>query len=161
MRRPKKVKRQFLLIPPFLQEKRMPSASAIRSYGTAFLAEDGGLSRVASGATCAALDSPPSGAILRRIGWPPLPHCRRRSELCRRSYVIVFSRGPTADWPRRFLSGGSPLHHQASIRTRVSPLFRTRCTLVSGTFWGCTLPNGICPAQAGSSKPRYAVPRTG
>ena len=43
----------------------MPSASAIRSYGTAFLAKDGRLSRVASGATCAALDSPPSGAILR------------------------------------------------------------------------------------------------
>jgi hypothetical protein len=121
----------------------MQSESTIRSYRTAFLAEGGGLSRVVSGATCAALDSPPPGAILTGIGWPTVPHGRRPSERCRVLYAMVSSTGLTAGLRRIFSSPRSPLHHQASIRTLGSPEWGTRCTLVSGTFWGCTLPNGL------------------
>ena len=125
------------------EKKQVSSESTIRSYRTAFLAEGGGLSRVVFWATCTALDSPPPGATLTGIGWPTVPHCRRPSERCRGLYAMVSSTGPTAGWRRIFCSPRSPLHHQASIRTPVSPEDWTRCTLVSGTFWGCTLPNGL------------------
>lgn len=58
------------------KKKRMQSECAIRSDWPGFLAEGSRLSRVAFWATGAALDSLLPGAILVRIGWPTVPHCR-------------------------------------------------------------------------------------
>jgi hypothetical protein len=64
------------------------------------------------------------------------------------SYVMVPSTGPRVRRHHTLLGLVSLHHHQASIRTRVSPEEGTRCTLVFETCWGCTLPNGLCNGRS-------------